>query len=135
MSPRPGAPLFLPPPYGRPALPHRGHTPTGPDQALRADVRQVLLTPGRRLRTRVSGIFLFLPLLAHLRFDQLVTQAGYPGSRMVPATSALLSLLTLKLLDKERRSHITDFNFDEALGLFARLTILAKTTLATAYHY
>jgi hypothetical protein len=38
---------------------------------------------------------------------------------MIPATSALLSLLALKLLDKERRSHINDFNFDEAVGLFA----------------
>ena len=50
---------------------------------------------------------------------------------MVPAPSALLSLLTLKLLDKERRSHISDFNFDEALGLFAGLTMLPKTTFAT----
>lgn len=98
-------------------------------------MRRVSLTPGRRLRTRVAGIFLFLPLLAQLRFDQLVTQAGYPGSRMVPATSALLSLLTLKLLDKERRSHISDFNFDEALGLFAGLNILPKTTFATDYSY
>jgi hypothetical protein len=103
-------PFSLPPQYGRPAGPHRGHAPTGPDQALRADVRRVSLPPGRRLRTRVAGIFLFLPLLAQLRFDQLVTQAGYPGSRMVPATSALLSLLALKLLDKERRSHISDFS-------------------------
>src|SRR5215470_324492 len=116
MSHRPGAPLFLPPQYGRPAVPHRGPAPTGPDQALRADVRQVALTPGRRLRTRVAGIFLFLPLLAQVRFDQLVAQACYPGSGMVPATSALLSLLALQLLAKERRSHISDFNFDEALG-------------------
>jgi hypothetical protein len=36
---------------------------------------------------------------------------------MIPAVSALLSLLILKLLDKERRSHINDFNFDEALGV------------------
>ena len=42
---------------------------------------------------------------------------------MVPATSALLSLLVLKLLDKERRSHINDFNFDEAVGLFAGLNV------------
>jgi hypothetical protein len=83
----------------------------------------------------VAGIFLFLPLLAQVQFDQLVTQAGYPGSRMVPATSALLSLLALKLLDKERRSHISDFNFDEALGLFAGLNILPKTTFATDYSY
>jgi len=71
-------------------------------------------------------VFLFLPLLARLRFDRLVSQAGYPGSRMVPAVSALLSLLALKLLDKERRSHISDFDFDEALGLFAGLNVLPK---------
>src|SRR5499427_4161885 len=135
MSRGPGAPLFLPPQYGRPAGPHRGHAPTGPDQALRADVRRVSLTPGRRLRTRLAGLFLFLPLLAQLRFDALVAQAGYPGSRMVPAGSALLSLLTLKLLDKERRSHISDFDFDEALGLFAGLNILPKKSYATDYSY
>jgi hypothetical protein len=44
-------------------------------------------------------------------------------------------LLALKLLDKERRSHISDFNFDEALGLFAGLNILPKTTFATDYSY
>ena len=54
---------------------------------------------------------------------------------MVPAPSALLSLLVLKLLDKERRSHIDDFNFDEALGLFAGLNVLPKKSYATAYSY
>jgi hypothetical protein len=76
-----------------------------------------------------------LPLLARLNFDTLVSQAGYPGSRMVPAPAALLSLLTLKLLDKERRSHISDFNFDEALGLFAGLNVLPKKSYATDYSY
>lgn len=93
------------------------------------------LAPGRRLRTRVAGIFLFLPLLAQLRFDKLVRQANYPGSDMVPAISALLSLLTLKLLDKERFSHINDFNFDEALGLFAGLNVLPKKSFATDFSY
>jgi hypothetical protein len=93
------------------------------------------LTPGRRLRTRSAGLFLFLPLLARLHFDRLVAQAGYPGSRMVPAVSALLSLLALKLLDKERRSHIDDFNADEALGLFAGLNILPKKSFVTDYSY
>jgi hypothetical protein len=54
---------------------------------------------------------------------------------MVPAPSALLALLVLKLLDKERRSHIDDFNTDEALGLFAGLHILPKKSFATAYSY
>ena len=61
--------------------------------------------------------------------------AGYPGSGMVPATSALLNLLALKLIDKERRSHISDFNFDEAMGLFAGLNVLPKATFATDYSY
>jgi hypothetical protein len=93
------------------------------------------LRPGLRLRTRNAGLFLFLPLLAALRFDRIVARAGYPGSEMVPDAAALLALLTLKLLDKERRGHINDFNFDEALGLFAGLNILPKKSFATDYSY
>jgi hypothetical protein len=98
------------PQWGRPQR-GRSPSPVVPEAPAVADCRTLDLTPGRRLRTRVAGIFLFLPLLARLRFDQLVHRAGYPGSQMVPATGALLSLLTLKLLDKERRSHISDFNW------------------------
>jgi hypothetical protein len=105
------------------------------DSAATADSRALSLAPGRRLRTRVAGIFLFLPLLARVQFDQIIGQAGYPGSRMVSATSAWLSLLALKLLDKERRSHINDFSFDEALGLFAGLNILPKKSYVTDYSY
>jgi len=90
---------------------------------------------GRRLITRHAGIFLFLPLLAQIRFDQIVTAAGYPGTQMIPAANAMLSLLTLKLLDKERLSHIDDFNCDEAFGLFAGLNILPKKSFATDYSY
>jgi hypothetical protein len=80
-------------------------------------------------------VFLFLPLLAQLRFHRLVEHACYPGTKMVPASSALMSLLILKLLDKERLSHIDDFNSDEALGLFAGLNILPKKSFATDYSY
>lgn len=85
--------------------------------------------------TRHAGLFLFLPLLAKLGFDRLVSKAQYPGSKKVPACNALLSLLTLKLLDKERLSHIDDFNCDEALGLFGGLNILPKKSFATDYSY
>lgn len=78
---------------------------------------------------------MFLPLLAQLGFDKLVRQAAYPGTKMVPADAALLSLLALKLLRKERLSHIDDFNMDEALGLFAGLNVLPKKTFATDYSY
>ena len=51
------------------------------------------------------------------------------------SATPLPTLLALKLLDKERRSHITDFNFDEAMGLFAGLNILPKKSYATDYSY
>ena len=54
---------------------------------------------------------------------------------MIPAVNALLSLLILKLHDKERLSHIDDFNCDEALDLFAGLNILPKKSFATDYSY
>ena len=54
---------------------------------------------------------------------------------MIPAASALLGLLALKLLDKERRSHADDFGFDEALGLFAGLNVLPKKSFMTEYSY
>jgi hypothetical protein len=130
------APLFIEPCLGRPVGSTQSPTNAAQaDRAATADSRAVSLAPGRRLRTRVAGIFLFLPLLARLQFDQIIRQAGYPGSRMVSATSAWLSLLVLKLLDKERRSHINDFNFDEALGLFAGLNILPKKSYVTDYSY
>jgi len=61
-----------------------------------ADRRQLVLSVAKplRLRTRVAGLFLFVPLLARLGFDKLVRKAGYAGSRMIPADAALLSLLT-----------------------------------------
>lgn len=102
-----------------------------------ADRRELVLSAADplRLRTRVAGLFLFLPLLARLGFHKLVQKAGYPGSPMVPADAALLSLLTLKLLDKERHSHIDDFNFEQALGLFAGLNVLPKKSFAGDYSY
>jgi hypothetical protein len=105
-----------------------------PDEA---DRRELVLssTEPLRLRTRSAGVFLFLPLLAQLGFDKIVCRADYPGTKKVPADAALLSLLTLKLLDKERRSHIDDFNFEPALGLFAGLNILPKKSFAADYSY
>jgi hypothetical protein len=129
------SPLFVAPTRGRPSAASAIDGAARPEIPDVADCRTLTLSDDRSLHTRVAGIFLFLPLLARLGFDSLVDEAGYPGSKMVPAARALLSLLILKLLDKERRSHINDFNFDEALGLFAGLNILPKKSFATDYSY
>ena len=83
----------------------------------------------------MAGLFLFLPLLAEIGFDGVVRKAGYPGTQMIPADAALLSLLAMKLLRKERLSHINDFEIDEALGVFAGLNVLPKKSFATDYSY
>lgn len=54
---------------------------------------------------------------------------------MVPPDAALLSLLVMKLLRKERLSHIDDYNVDQGLGLFAGLNVLPKKSFATDYSY
>jgi hypothetical protein len=128
------SPLFLADGRGRPPG-RRCEDLNGPEEPAIADQRELNLESGRSLQTRNAGIFLFLPLLVKLRFDRIATDAGYPSSKMVPASSALLALLMLKLLDKERRGHINDFNFDEALGLFAGLNVLPKKSFATDYSY
>jgi hypothetical protein len=128
---RSAAPLFQERLPGRPALSQAAEEP----DIQVADVQALSLEPGRRLRTRHAGVFLFWPLLAQMRLDRLVDQADYPGTKMIPGPAALLSLLVLKLLDKERLSHIDDFNCDEALGLFAGLNVLPKKSFATDYSY
>jgi len=111
--------------------------PDKPAKPVVADRQALVLSSQEplRVRTRVAGIFLFLPLLAELGFDSLVRRADYPGTKMVPADAALLSLLALKLLRKERLSHIDDYNIDDGLGLFAGLNVLPKKSFATDYSY
>jgi hypothetical protein len=109
--------------------------PAVPQTPAVADRRCLDLRPGRTLDSRVAGLFLFAPFLARLGLDRIVQTAGLVGTRMIPPVSQVLSLLALKLLDKERKSHITDWSCDEALGLFAGLNVLPKTTAATDYSY
>jgi len=68
-------------------------------------VRVLDLSP-RSFRTRVGGLFLFVPLLAPIDLGAVVRQAHLPGSRPIPAAHALRSLLALKLVGKERKSHV-----------------------------
>jgi hypothetical protein len=77
-----------------------------------ADVRQLDPSP-RSFRTRFGGLFLFLPYLAAIPFDDIITNAGLPGSAMIPAPHAMRSLLALKLFATERKSHVMSMVFDE----------------------
>jgi transposase len=105
-----------------------------PDAAAVADRRKFLLQP-RRFQTQLGGLFVFLPLLARCRFPDLVHQAGYPGTKMIPAAQALLSALALKLTSTERKSHVMDLVFDEGIALFAGLNVPPKTSYLASYSH
>ena len=97
-----------------------------------ADVRRLDLSP-RSFRTTVAGLFLFVPLLKGIDFGRVVEAGRLPGSRMIPAELAVRSLLALKLLGVERKSHVMDLVFDPAIALFAGLNAVPKRSYLAAY--
>ena len=103
-----------------------------PEPADVADIRNLDLSP-RQCRTRVAGLFLLVPLMNNLDLGQIAKQAKLPGSKMIPAEEALRSLLALKLIGKERKSHVMNLVFDEGLALFAGLNVIPKRSYLAAY--
>jgi hypothetical protein len=107
-------------------------TTVRPDQAAVADVRQLDLS-SRFFRTRFAGLFFFVPLLERIAFSNLGEVAGLAGSQMIPAEQALRSILALKLVGIERKSHVMQLVFDEGLALFAGLNVIPKRSYLASY--
>jgi len=103
-----------------------------PTVANVADVRMINLSP-RHFRTKFGGLFLFLPYLAQMQFEQIIHQVGLPGSQMIPAAHAMRSLLALKLFGSARHSHVMSDVLDEGLALFTGLNIIPKRSFLTEY--
>lgn len=90
---------------------------------------------GQQFESASAGVFLFTPFLMQLDLTAVVREAGLPGSKMIPATSYLLSFLALNLLGTERYAHVGEHGFDPGLGLFAGLNVLPKCTAMSTYAY
>jgi hypothetical protein len=103
-----------------------------PDIAEVADVRRLDLSP-RTFRTPLAGLFLFVPLLDRIDLQKVVTAARLPGSKMIPAAQAVASLLALKLIGAERKSHVMDLVMDQAIALFAGINVVPKRSYLAAY--
>src|SRR5215475_73836 len=103
-----------------------------PETAAVADIRRLDLTPCS-FRTPLAGLFLFVPLLHRIDLVRVVTAARLPGSKMIPAEQALRSLLALKLVGAERKSHVMDLVLDQAIALFAGLNVVPKHSYLAAY--
>jgi transposase len=88
-----------------------------------------------RAHTAMAGLLLAIPDLVALDLPALAAAAGYPGTRIIPAASWLLSLLALKLTATRRVSHVDDLIADPAPALLAGLAVLPKKTALTDYSY
>ncbi len=117
-------------------LPRRAEDerPAGPRPTVAevADVRHLDLSP-QSFRTKFGGLFLFMPIIASIPFDDIVDKAGLPGSKMIPTGCAMRSLLGLKLFGSARHSHIMSYVLDQGLALFAGLNVIPKRAFLTEY--
>lgn len=87
------------------------------------------------LSSEHAGLFLLVPELLELDVPDLLSAAGYPGTRQLTAVNSLLALLALKLYERRRRSHVYDVVHDTALGVFCGLTALPKRSHLSGYSY
>src|SRR3990170_3376133 len=103
-----------------------------PEVAEVADVNRLDLSV-RRFRTQFGGLYLFVPYLAQIPLERLLEEAGFPGTKMIPAAQAIRSLLGLKLFGSARHSHVMSYVLDEGLALFAGLNVIPKRSFLTEY--
>jgi hypothetical protein len=103
-----------------------------PEAAAIANIKALDLSP-RSFRTRVGGLFLFVPLMERINLRGVLGTIALPTSRMVPAEQAVRTLLAMKLAGKERKSHVMDLVFDDGIALFAGLNVVPKRSYLAGY--
>ena len=102
------------------------------EPAAAADRRAFSLTE-RTITTRVGGVFLLLRLLAELKGHILPRALKWYGTTLIPPANAFLACLLLKLMGKERKSHVMDVVFDDGLALALGLNAVPKKSYVTEY--
>jgi len=86
-----------------------------------------------RAECQVAGVFFFLPYLIESGILDIIAKVSLPESNDIGKRPAALSMLLLKLLGKERLSHIDQYNTDNGFGVFAGLNVLPKPTYMLSY--
>ena len=101
-----------------------------PDYALNIDFHA--LTPFK-MDCPAIGVFFFIPYIIESGIIDIIKKCNLPESSVIGSTQACLSMLLLKLIGKERLSHIQNYDMEPGLGLFAGLNILPKATYMSTY--
>jgi len=79
------------------------------------------------------GYSYFIPLLIRTGLSRIARDNRLPGSNMIPAEHAVRTFLGLKLIGKERSSHVMDMVFDPGIALFAGLNTVPKRSFLSGY--
>ncbi len=93
------------------------------------------LLHAQQFDTRYGGVFIFIPLMEQLNLAQLIAQSAYPDTEQLSNLNYIFSFLFLKLIDKERLSHVQQLSLDRGAGLFATLNVLPKSSCLSSYSY
>ena len=80
-----------------------------------------------------AGAYLFLPYIIESGILNIVKKCNLPKSSSIDSTRACLSILLLKLIGNQRLSHMDKYDHEPALGVFAGLNILPKSTYMNTY--
>ena len=74
-----------------------------------------------------------LPWIRRYGLDTAIAEAGYPGTRTLPALQSVLAFVALKLSYARRYSADDLWCMDRGFGLFAGLNVLPKTASLSSY--
>ena len=81
----------------------------------------------------VEAIFILLKFLADMGAPDIAKKLQWYGYKMVPTENAFLACVLLKLIGKERKSHIMDLVFDEGVAIAIGLNVVPKTAYMSEY--
>jgi transposase len=123
---------------GFPKLPRRTNKALGRSvsNTLIAEPARPLNLPALdpfRVDCPTAGVFFFIPYIVESGLLEIVSQAQLPASSRIGATQASLSILLLKLIGGKRLSHISHYDQEPGLGVFAALNRLPKATYMSTY--
>jgi transposase len=90
---------------------------------------------GERFDCQVAGVYLFVPYLLGTGLPDLIKSSSFPETADLTRLNSILSILALKFIGVKRLSQISNYSFDQGLGLFAGLNVLPKSTAISTYSY
>jgi len=107
-----------------------------PPEKFSAPVSESLpITDEQFLTETGAGPLVFLPLLEQLGIVRAIAACGFPATSQISDVQSVLAFLALKLMGGQRWSHDSRWNMDRALGFFAGLNVLPKSTTLSTYSY